>query len=345
MNLENFIDNLLNGKKSKIKITDKLYKLPVKDKNGDNTTFSHINPGFIQFADLLYLPNDKGFIYALVIVDQGNRLCDAEPLKDRKVTDILNALKIIFARGILKQPKVIVTDNGKEFGKLFTKTLSTLDIGHKTVEAYRHKSMALVERKNQTIGKIIHKILLQAETAGFHSSQWVNILPLIIQKINEKVKQIELEKTKESKESKSSINKSITSNPDEKIKVLKVGDEVRVQLDTPMDVHGNKLHGRFRSSDIRWNPKVRTIKRMSIVPGQPIMYILDGNNGEDDIDDVAYTYNQLQKVSSRENVEVAPIIPVEENRFEVKDIIDRKVDNGVVKYLVHWKNERKNKAT
>ena len=53
------------------------------------------------------------------------------------------------------------------------------------------------------------------------------------------------------------------------------------------------------------------------------------------------TYNQLQLVSSREQTEAQPLIHVEENRQEVKDIIDRKVVNGVTKYLVHWKNERK----
>jgi hypothetical protein len=347
MNLDNFISNLLDGKKSKIKITDQLYKIPVKDKNGDNSTFAHINPGYIQYADLLYLPNDKGFIYALVITDQGSRLVDAEPLKDRKVTDILTALKVIFSRKLLLKPKVIVTDNGKEFGKLFTKSLENINIGHKTVEAYRHRSMALVERKNQTIGKIIHRILMQAESAGFHSSQWTGYLPKIIDKINEKVIEISEAREEEEKQLKSkSTDESITFNPKNKINMLKEGDEVRVSLDSPIDVNGNKLNGKFRSSDIRWNPKVRIIKRVLLTPGQPIMYMLDGKNGDDDIGNVAYTYNQLQKVSPQERVEAVPLIPVEEDRREIKDIIDRGVDeDNVTWYLVHWKNERKNKAT
>ena len=80
MNLDNFISDLLDGKKKKTQITDQLYKIPIKDKNDDNPTFDHINPDYIQFADLLYLPNDKGYVYT-------------EPLKDHKVTDILSALK------------------------------------------------------------------------------------------------------------------------------------------------------------------------------------------------------------------------------------------------------------
>lgn len=353
MNLDKFITDLLDGKKKKTLITDQLYKLPVKDTNGDNPTFDHITPGYIQFADLLYLPNDKGYVYALVVTDQGSRLVDAEPLKDRKVTDILAALKVIFSRKILDKPKVIVIDNGKEFGKLFTSTLHKFGIGHKAAEPYRSRSVSLVERKNQTIGKIIHKILMQAESAGYHSSQWTDYLPKIIQKINDKVKEISLQKPKEIKldiksdiksESKP-LEESITSNPDNKIKMFNIDDEVRVALDVPIDTNGNKLHGKFRSSDIRWNPKIRTVRRVLLKPGQPIMYILDGDIGEDKIGDVAYTYNQLQKVATHERVERQPLIHVEENRQEVKEIIDKKVVDGVTKYLVHWKNEHKNKAT
>lgn len=201
--------------------------------------------------------------------------------------------------------------------------------------------MALVERKNYTIGKIIHRILTQAELAERHSSQWVDILPLIIVKINEKVTEIESQKPK----SQPSFDNSITADPNTKINMLKVGDEVRVALDSPIDVNGNKLQGKFRVSDIRWNPKVRTIRRVLLKPNQPIMYMLDGPNGDDLVGNVAYTYNQLQKVSSRENIERESVVQVEENRFEVKNIIDKKIKDGQTYYLVHWKNERKNKST
>mmetsp|Transcript_7123 Transcript_7123/g.7469 ORF Transcript_7123/g.7469 Transcript_7123/m.7469 type:complete len:375 (+) Transcript_7123:2-1126(+) len=348
MNIDNFITNLLDGKKKKTNIVDQLYKIPVKDKKGDAPTFDHINPGYIQQADLLHLPNDKGYIYALVVTDQGSRLVDAEPLKGRKVTDILKALNKIYDRKILDKPHQIVTDSGKEFGKLFTSTLKKIDIAHHTTEPGRHRQVALVERKNQTIGKIIHRVLTQAEVADYHSSQWVEYLPLIITKINEKVKSIEMENENKDKEtdSKKSIlpeDESITFNPDHKIKMLKVGDHVRVQLDNPIDVNGNKLHGTFRSGDIRWNPKVRTISDVLVKPGQPIMYQLDDGAGNGH---TAYTYNQLQKVSPRENIEVRPLIPVEADRTQVKEILERGIDeDNQVWYKVHWKNERKNQAT
>eukprot|EP01038_Epipyxis_sp_PR26KG_P015562 gene15562-21014_t len=71
-------------KKDKNDVVDTLHKRPIRDKNGDNTVFTHTNPNIFQQADTLYLPNDKGFIYALVLTDQGSRLVDIEPMKDRK---------------------------------------------------------------------------------------------------------------------------------------------------------------------------------------------------------------------------------------------------------------------
>ena len=94
-NVNNFIKKLLSGKKSSTDLIDQLYKRPLPDKDGDNTTFSRISSGYIQYADTLYLPNDKGYIYALVITDQGNRKVDLEPMQARKLSDIVKALKAI----------------------------------------------------------------------------------------------------------------------------------------------------------------------------------------------------------------------------------------------------------
>jgi hypothetical protein len=70
MNVSDFLKKLLSGKKDKNDVVDTLHKRPVRDKNGDNTVFTHTNPNIFQQADTLYLPNDKkGFIYALVRSD------------------------------------------------------------------------------------------------------------------------------------------------------------------------------------------------------------------------------------------------------------------------------------
>ena len=336
--MEQFISKLLAGNKSKANVVDQLYKQPQKDKDGDNTTFTHIAENYIQFLDCLYLPNDKGFIYALVLTDQGSRLVDLEPLKDRSCSDIIKALKIMYKRKILNKPKVIVTDAGSEFKKEFTDAMKAIGIDHKTVKPGRHRSVALVERKNQTIGKIIHKILLQNELATGHpSSQWITYAKKLIELINNEV----VNRSKSIKEV--PLNEqTITYNKKKPIKMLNVGDKVRVALDNPQDINGKTLIGKFRSGDIRWNLTIRTIKQVLFEPGEPIMYLLDGKVGPLKIEPIGYTYNQLQKVSKNEKEVIQPILQEEDNRYEIKKIIDRKKITNSYQYQVLWKNVPRN---
>ena len=104
--IDNFIDKLLSGKKSKKSVLDQLFIRPNADKDGDAPTMPHITSGYWEQADTLYLPNDKGFVYAMVICDVGSRLVDAEPMKSRDPEDVIIALNKIFRRKILSKPKV-----------------------------------------------------------------------------------------------------------------------------------------------------------------------------------------------------------------------------------------------
>jgi hypothetical protein len=341
MDINNFISKLLQGKTSKDNVLDQLYKQPPKDINGDNTVFTRTSPNYFQYLDLLYLPNDKGFIYCLVITDQGSRLVDCEPLKDRKSSDIVKALETIYKRKILLKPKVIITDSGSEFKKDFSTALQKQGIQHKIIKAGRHRSVALVERKNQTIGKIIHKLILQVEiNSGIPSSQWTSYIKNLVSLIN-----IEVKKREKQKPNIPIEKQSFTYNPDKPIKMLNVGDKVRVSLDNPQDINGNPLIGRFRKSDIRFNPKIRTVKYVLMEPEEPIMYLLDGNIGPLKIESVGYTYNQLQKVSATEQNTVQPVLNEDINRFEFKKIWERRKSGRTYEYLVQWKNYPKNQST
>ena len=71
--IDSFIDKLLSGKKSKKNVLDQLFIRPNKDEKGDNPTMPYITAGYWQQADTLYLPNDKGFVYALVVCDVGSQ--------------------------------------------------------------------------------------------------------------------------------------------------------------------------------------------------------------------------------------------------------------------------------
>lgn len=340
--MQNFIENILNGKKSKRSMVDQLYKTPQKDKDGDNATIPIIDPNYAQYIDLLYLPSDNGLKYCVVIVDQGSRYVGAIPLEDRKVSDVIKGMKAIYKKSkYLQIPTIIISDNGKEFLGQFNNEIQKMGIHHhKLIKAGRHRSM-LAERKNQTIGKIISKILTQVQlTSGNPSSKWVSYLPMIIDAINEKVTE------KDIKPKPIENAQPFTFDPKHKINILNEGDKVRVALDNPVDVAGNKLHGTFRTGDIRWNPEIRTVKYMYMKPDQPIMYFLDGTHKMNDVyvETVGYTRNQLQKVSVQEKDpdEELPLFENELDREEVQKILERGLnDNNEMMYLVKFKKLEK----
>ena len=128
----------------------------------------------------------------------------------------------------------------------------------------------------------------------------------------------------------------LMGNPKHVIKLLDVGDRVRVMLDNPQDLHGKTLFGKFRAGDIRWKNEIRTVKEVLMKPGEPIMYLLNGDTGPLNIEPVGYTYNQLQKVSENEKVPEI-IVENETNRFEVAKITDRRKVGRSFEYLVWWK--------
>lgn len=71
------------------------------------------------------MPHDKTskgtFKYALVAVDVGSRLTDAEPLKEKTAAATLQGIKNILKRKILGHPSKINVDDGSEFKGSFAK--------------------------------------------------------------------------------------------------------------------------------------------------------------------------------------------------------------------------------
>ena len=83
--------------------------------------------------------------------------------------------------------------------------------------------------------------------------------------------------------------------------ILPLHTHVRTVLDYPISASNNKRIGHnFRSGDIRWNEKDRTVEKIILNPGQPVMYQLNGS-GKDGLDhNVAYTKQQLQVIKEDE---------------------------------------------
>ncbi len=106
-------------------------------------------------------------------------------------------------------------------------------------------------------------------------------------------------------------------------KMLPMGTSVRVALDNPVTLSGEKLSGRFRAGDIRWELKPRTVENILMRPNQPIYYIVSG------ITSTVYTRDKLQVVKE---TEVKP----KQTKWIVEKIVGKKKQGRTIYYRVKW---------
>lgn len=316
-----------------------LYKVPKRETKVNAPHFQPISPGFTIQADLLFLPNDKGFKYALVVVDVGSRLIDAEPLKNKESVSIVKAFERIFHRKYVKTPQFRVeVDDGSEFKGSTIKYFQKLKVHMRVAKAGRHRQQGLVERVNQILGILLFKRMTAQELiTGAVSREWVKDLKAIIPLLNEyRAKQLSKQKIKSPADT---IDLDPLCSGDTCI-LLGVGDKVRLLLDNPINpVDDKRLHGRFRSTDVRFEPKVRTIKRVILTPNRPPMYFVSKLNDPQDFERVAYTKGQLQLVSDKEpTLNTKAVRESKNTQYEVEQLLDRKKIKNRIMFLVKWKN-------
>ena len=236
----------------------------------------------IQQADLLFLPNDKGFKYLLVVVDLGSRLTDATPLRTKSASAILNGFKKIYEKNkVLGFPKRIEVDDGGEFKSVVKNWFVSKDVYVRYGKAGRSQQQALAERRNQEIQReiFIRQLIKEIETNKV-SKLWIKYLDEILDDMNERY---ELKKQPKPKYDVPIITKN---NKD----LLMKGDKVRIMIDKPVDYFGNKLSGNFRTGDIRWSPKLYAIDKVLLRPNYPPLYLVDG------LSHTTYTRGQLKKI-------------------------------------------------
>ena len=116
--------------------------------------------------------------------------------------------------------------------------------------------------------------------------------------------------------------------------VLPIGTKVRIQLDNPIDyVEERKLHGKFRTGDIRYTKKIGEITRFYLRPDQPPMYEVDNNSK------VAYTKYQLQVVKEDE---VKPSTKKQKKHY-AQEILKKETIKGKVYFTVRWEDNDRTK--
>jgi hypothetical protein len=317
-----FYDDLLSNKSKSKSVLSQLYKKPKKDKGVNVPHFQVDKPNVTQQADLLFLPSDDGFKYLLNVVDIYNGKTDGEPLKTKDAATVKSAFEQIYKRKILKIPERIEVDAGNEFKGAVKEYFKNNNVFLKVAQPGRHRQLAIVERKNQTIGTAIHKRQTAQEIiTGAPSTEWIEDINPIISAINRKS---HVRITKPS---------PIPVCDGDSCNLLNIGDKVRIQLDNPISATEDekRLHGRFRSSDIRWSLQVYTINNVILKPNYPPLYMVEG------INNVSYTKNQLQKVSKDDKLpDPAEFIRGNPDIFKVKKIHAKKKIKNVWKYQVEW---------
>lgn len=305
-----------SSKQLKSELLFNLLKKPVKDKkmNVPHTYVPEKNA--VHQADLLFLPNDHGYKYALVVTDLASRATDIAPLKTKDSAEIAKAFKTIYKRNVLDVPSVMQVDAGNEFAgdvkKYFDSQKTYLRVG----KAGRHRQQAAVEAKNQIIGKALHLRMTAEElNTGETAREWVSVLPKLVEILNRRLVV------------KPSIEQEETTCSGDSCNMLTEGTKVRVMLDEPRELtSGQKLHGKFRSTDIRWETEPTEIEEVTLRPNQPPLYITKK------YPTVGYTKNQLQVVPKQENKPSAST----QIKYIVEDILKQKRVKGKLYYLVKW---------
>jgi hypothetical protein len=308
----------MNKLLNKLNINETFTKKPRKD-NKKTKLSDVITPieDYNYMADLLYLPNDNGYKYLLVVCDLVTREFDIEQIKNKEQKTVLNAMKKIIKRPYLNIPYATMkTDNGTEF--------NDNDVYHSISKPYRHSQMSMVESLNKTLGRLIHGYLNSIEERTHKEyNHWVEIVPTIRKELN-KIRYIKAPYTEKTIYDK--IDTVIDMNKQPK---FKVGDLVHYALDYPENALGNKQNtANFRMGDYRWSKQPKKIIKIMYMNGQiPYRYVLN------DPYHVSYTENQLMK-SDEDN-----------EKWIVEKILDKKKLNNKVYYLVKWKGYNIKDAT
>lgn len=330
MSIREFVDSLKSNKKTELK---SLYKRPVPETGKEMPVTQVFEPSVYHQGDILYLPEDKGFKYLLVVVDAYDNAIDAEPVKDilSKDNDVLKAFKAIYGRKYLDLPYIITLDRGAEFTQSKVKDyFIKAGVNIKYALSGRSRQLSVVERQNQKIGSILLKRMASQELLqGEVSKEWVDDIKPLIKLLNERKKK--------------PLKEEISPDPiaDEYTgKLLKIGQKVRLQLDKPIDtVKGNRLIGSFRSGDIRWTTKVYKITQVLLKPGFVPMYLTDAD------DKVARTKNQLQVVSGNEAEPDARFNRGNSAFQIIAEILEKRINNRKTEYKVRWRGEKADQAT
>ncbi len=263
-----------------------LLKKPKKLKPKNMPHFTVPTKNAIVQVDFLYFPKTTSdYKYCLVVCDVATNHCDAEPTKDRTAITALAAFKIILKRKNVGMPSLLMCDGGNEFKGVFAKYMKDNGVGVQ-ICSY-HRQLTPVDHICNILAHYLGGAMLakEIETGQTNTSAWKQHLSKLIKVLNEKYTK---EPVKE---------KNINPIPNDEGDLLDIGTKVRILLNHPVNyVDSSKLHGRFRSADVRWSKEIYIIYAVHINPSQPVIYQVKDKDGNE-LGNVGFTRHHLLVVS------------------------------------------------
>ena len=151
--------------------------------------FDVIVPNQVHQADLLYLPHDKMYKYALTVVDIASRYKEAEPLTTKTSVEVAKSLEQIYKRGPLKWPSVLQVDPGREFMGAVTELSSAKSFKIRRGRVDIHRDQGIVERWNRTLAEKLfgYQYAKEMINPSKRSTEWVARLPAVIYNLNNSI--------------------------------------------------------------------------------------------------------------------------------------------------------------
>ncbi|GBB90698.1 hypothetical protein RclHR1_17730005 [Rhizophagus clarus] len=315
-----------------------IYQKPLKEKRSERSKVIVWKENAIQQSDLAEMPIDsKRYYYFLIVVEISRRRVDAKPIKNKFTNSIIKAFIKIYGRDHIQPPiHRLETDSGSEFtnSQLHDFFLNSIGIMMRFGEPERHKQQSYAERAIQAIEEpLLRRMTAQELKTGKTLVEWSKDFHDIVRLVD-KQWQRDLPKIPEG-----------LPKIDKNTELLLEGTQVQTKLLKPISVLGKKIHGKFRTGDIKWNPKVHIIKKLIFSSEQPPTYLLDGPHGRLGVSRCTYTKKELQVIPINEKPLFDSVIRGQPERYVPEKIFKHYTRKGQLQYLVKWERYPEDKST
>jgi hypothetical protein len=303
--------------------TQQVHQLHLKQKK--STVIKPVivkTPSSLYEIDLIDMGDDQDekARYILTLIDVFSRFAYAQLLKKKDAKSVLQAFKVILKD--IDKITVLQSDNGSEFiDANFKKFLAQKKIKHILTIPGKPQSNGVIERFNGTLKSMLHK-----DITATLNNEWSDNLQTYIDNYNnsyhETIKMTPVEAKINTGDALKNVQLQATKHTGRKYQDIKVGDLVRKKI------FKGKLE---KHSKRNWTNDTYKIFKI-VQPQKPYnstKYYLEDDNKP-------YSRNDIQLVKE---IKLPPksIREIPDQEYEVEKILDKKMENRRVKYLVRWR--------